>query len=221
MIHLYALLDAAAEVPPVQGLDDAQVEARRVDGVTAVVSALTRPVEASAQAAVRHGSVVDAVAARNDAVLPARFGTAFADEDALAAAVVSRSDELRTRLEHVRGCVELGVRARWDAEPAGETAEPPTTGREYLRARYARYARARELADRVHPPLAELSRDTRRVDGLATGGSVRAAYLVPDDAVDAFRARVEALERAHPGITLVCTGPWPPYSFATLGERHR
>ena len=41
-----------------------------------------------------------------------------------------------------------------------------------------------------------------------------AAYLVPRDGVDDFRGEVVKLERAHPDLALVCTGPWPPYSFA-------
>jgi hypothetical protein len=39
----------------------------------------------------------------------------------------------------------------------------------------------------------------------------RAAYLVDRAAVDAFRARAEALEA-------ICTGPWPPYSFAAAPD---
>ena len=42
-----------------------------------------------------------------------------------------------------------------------------------------------------------------------------AAYLVPEDGVAAFRDLVERLQKAHPELGIVCTGPWPPYSFAT------
>ena len=47
-----------------------------------------------------------------------------------------------------------------------------------------------------------------------------AAYLVPRDGVDDFRGHVVELERAHPDLALVCSGPWPPYSFAPRTEAH-
>ena len=43
-----------------------------------------------------------------------------------------------------------------------------------------------------------------------------AAYLIPRTNLDAFRARVQRLDDQHPALTFVCTGPWPPYSFATV-----
>jgi hypothetical protein len=217
VIHLYALLDADGDVPDVHGLDDACVVGHRADGVTAVVSELARPVEASTEAALRHGDVVEVLASRNDAVLPARFGTAFGGVHALEREVASRSERAREALERVRGCVELSVRARLSHVELPESR--PAAGRAYLEARHAIYERARRLADVVHAPLAELSREARWREALAAGGVARAAYLVPADAVAAFRSRVDALERAHPGVTLICTGPWPPYSFASLEER--
>jgi len=29
---------------------------------------------------------------------------------------------------------------------------------------------------------------------------------------------VRRLEAAHPDLPIVCTGPWPPYTFAANGE---
>jgi hypothetical protein len=43
---------------------------------------------------------------------------------------------------------------------------------------------------------------------------LRAAYLVDRDAVDRFVALVRRLEESHAHLNMVCTGPWPPYSFA-------
>jgi hypothetical protein len=30
-----------------------------------------------------------------------------------------------------------------------------------------------------------------------------------------FRETVHGLELAHPALSILCTGPWPPYSFAS------
>ena len=43
---------------------------------------------------------------------------------------------------------------------------------------------------------------------------LRAAYLVDRDGSAGFAAAVATHQRAHPHLRLLCTGPWPPYSFA-------
>jgi hypothetical protein len=50
---------------------------------------------------------------------------------------------------------------------------------------------------------------------------LRAAYLVERANVARFRALVERLQQQHPEIAVLCTGPWPPYSFVGSGEPHR
>ena len=40
------------------------------------------------------------------------------------------------------------------------------------------------------------------------------AYLVDRDGVDRFLASADVVAAAHGEVELVCTGPWPPHSFA-------
>jgi hypothetical protein len=75
--------------------------------------------------------------------------------------------------------------------------------------------RAEHVADELHRPLAALARAEVRSVASTPQLLLSASYLVPRDAVDAFRSAVRDLERSHPDLTLACTGPWPPYSFAT------
>ena len=63
----------------------------------------------------------------------------------------------------------------------------------------------------------ELSRASARFGG-ASSDLLQSAYLVPRQDADAFRDGVRRLEAAHPDLTIVCTGPWPPYTFAANGE---
>jgi hypothetical protein len=46
---------------------------------------------------------------------------------------------------------------------------------------------------------------------------LRVAYLVDRDDVEAFVALVRRLQDEHEDLALVCTGPWPPFSFAEGG----
>jgi hypothetical protein len=140
-------------------------------------------------------------------VLPVRFGTVVRDEAAVRAAVAAREEELAAGLDRVRGAVELALRveARALCRDAGHG---DGTGRGYLSAKAA----SARTAHSLHEPLAALA----RASALRPGRELlRAAYLVDRGAVDAFVALVRHLQGAHEEeLALVCTGPWPPFSFA-------
>ena len=143
----------------------------------------------TAEALLRHEAVVERLM-EDGPLLPMRFGSVTPDVNGWLAAEQAR---LSAALERVRGAVELGVRA---ADPG----PPAASGTEYLMRRAASTA----LGDRVHAALAGLARASVRVPKPPHVG----AYLVDRDAVEGFRARAGE----HEGV--VCTGPWPPYSFA-------
>ena len=95
-----------------------------------------------------------------------------------------------------------GTVAGWaDDNPSG------ATGAEYLRAK----AHRSEAARLLHEPLAFLARESVVQPGPEL---LRAAYLVDREAVDGFVGLVRRLQETHDGIRVLCTGPWPPYSFA-------
>jgi len=50
---------------------------------------------------------------------------------------------------------------------------------------------------------------------------LNATYLVLSDRAGEFAAVARALTRAHQGMGVGLTGPWPPYSFADHGGWHR
>ena len=63
-----------------------------------------------------------------------------------------------------------------------------------------------------------LARAATRTVGATPRLLLSGAYLVEPGELDAFRHRVGELEAEHAELTFVCTGPWPPYSFAPGGE---
>jgi hypothetical protein len=143
---------------------------------------------------------------RSAAILPVQLGRAFRDEAHLASAIEEQAGQLERSLEQVRGCVEFGLRM------TTEPAEPPEadSGAGYMRARLEQVRLQDDLVERLHEPLARLARATTLQ---RHAGGVTAAYLVARDDVAAFEAAAAMLERS-PDATVVCTGPWPPYSFA-------
>lgn len=213
MLYLYALTEHPAALPPALGIDDTPIAVERLDGIDAVVGVIDgQRVEPSEATILAHARVVDELAARNAAILPARFGRGYPDAAALQDAVRERADALAHALERVRGSVEIGLRVL--GEPPKEAATGGN-GRAYMLGRLDARQRAERLADELHAPLAALARAETRSVGPTPQLLLSASYLVPRDGVERFRAAVDELGQSHPDLTLACTGPWPPYSFAT------
>lgn len=184
MIHLYAFARGLRELE--EGL-----EARPFGRVVAVIGA-------SEPDPLQHGLVVERLIDRTEAVLPVRFGQRFESGDDLAGAIAPRLEALERQLDHVAGCVEVGVRI----VPRGEAADGED-GAAYMRARL----REQLAADEVHRALAAVARDSVQT-------SRDAGYLVARADIAAFSLAVERLLESQPALDVLCTGPWAPYSFA-------
>jgi hypothetical protein len=167
--------------------------------------------DVSPEALWRHEEVVEALMRDRD-LLPVRYGTRVKDESAAARAVADRYDELTAALDSVRGAVELSLRVLVHDEPAPAAA--PGSGTEYLRAKACSAAKHETAVKTLHEPLCILARASRRRSPRSPSEPLRAAYLVDRSAVESFTGLVARLQDANPEVRLLCTGPWPPYSFA-------
>jgi len=175
--------------------------------------------------------------------LPVRFGTVL-DAEGMLAILAERYVTLSADLTRLAGQVEIGLRILWDAEtqpgmqsagtsePPAPAADPSTSsghrpgdarpGTRYLLARSQEVAaerRRREAAQALEAwclaqlgPLAH-EHVTRL---LATPAMpVSAAFLTPRANMAAFFAAATQMRDERPDLTLVCTGPWPPYHFVS------
>jgi Gas vesicle synthesis protein GvpL/GvpF len=211
MIWVYGICDKPdLPAPQGPGLADAPLESLREGELLAVFTRHTDPVgDPAPEALWAHERVVERLM-DDRAVLPMRFGSRLEDEDALRRLLAERRLPLLAALARVAGRVELGVRAiERDSAPVATTV---ATGRDYLLAKL----RVGGLADELHEPLAELADEARRHPPRGAGELLRAAYLVDRSATARFRATVERLQARRDDVALLCTGPWPPYSF--VGE---
>lgn len=193
VLYVYAVL---AEAPRVTGVGLDGVPLRTVAGerLVAVVGDHTRTPELGDDQLCTHEALISRLMAEAP-VLPLRFGTTVADEEALRGWLRTNEDELMGSLEALDGAVELSVRADLDA--------------------------GGDLRERVHRALAERARRAILFPPAPGSGRLRAAYLVDGDHIEAFAAAVERLEKEL-AIELSCTGPWPPYSFVQASVfRHR
>ena len=199
MIWLYAICDRpeAPVPPPLSGLHE---------GSLLAVFGRRAHAAATIDALWEHERVVEGLMSERT-VLPARFGSTFESEDGVRRMLAEGRVRLLDLIARVRGRVELGVRvAALEREPVLAGA---TSGRDYLQ---AKLHTARQ-ASGIDGPLSELAVQTRRQPAYEADELLRASYLVERSAVPGFRATVERLQGAHPELAILCTGPWPAYSF--------
>ena len=212
MLYLYAFVPHQAGAVETTGIGEIRPTVVPLGTVAAVVADVEGAIDSREEHVLAHARVVDALAASNDAVLPVRFGRGFRDVDDLEQAVSRILPELEERLEDVKGCVELGLHVVAAPQPTAAAS----SGREYMQRRLRDLSHAEALAEEIYGPLAARARAATRTHGVGASALLRAAYLLPETHVAAFRAAVEEGQRAHPELAFACTGPWPPYSFAAL-----
>lgn len=226
MFYVYGIVDAPHFDSIMRGHLGAEIVAIACGGVAAAASALGRRVVPEPRAVWRHEHVLQALMRRH-AVLPLRFGTMTDDRETLRRAVAGLLPVLTRDFARLRGKVELALRikaAELGKDGSGPEADddrsrhPP--GTEYLRAKAALQRRRTTRQESVRAVENALRPYLDRYAAEATwdaddNGELKltASYLISRDDVGLFFDVVEQIRRAHPELSLSCTGPWAPYSF--------
>jgi hypothetical protein len=181
-----------------------------------------------------HNDVVFAAAGLST-VAPIRLVTIFADDESVGRHLEVSYDDLAAALDRVEGGREWSVKAyavRREAAPEPATAGGPRaeSGAAYLQRKKEAAAqrrsageRSRQLGDELHESIGRMTTAARRLapqDPRLSGRTepmvLNAAYLVPVEEGDGFRAAVQRVAEVHRDVVVEVEGPWPPYSFATL-----
>jgi hypothetical protein len=190
------------------------------------LAAVARAHDGVVRAAMEHGPVV-----------PVRLVTLFSDEAAVRALLRERGTDFEEALERLSGRTEWGVKVFADSRESGEGSAAAAPGEgggsgpgaSYLSRRRAtlgerdRVMRAAAgYGERLHERLATLAVALRRHglrSAMAPEGSgtllLNDAYLVDDRRFAAFRDAATA-DPGQAGVRVELTGPWPPYSFASV-----
>jgi gas vesicle protein GvpL/GvpF len=209
LLHAIAPRDALRE--PVAGLLGIDV-----DELTAWTSTWSEPRTVGRADLLRHHEMVMLVHERCEAVLPARFPTWLREAAAAEQLLRQRHAVLSAALANVAGRAELAVTIiPGTAEPVDEADTP---GRRYLRARQQAqrgYAVAQAVAEELTAALGEDVIE-RLVRPGPRGLGASLALLVPREQAFIVKQRLEATPLAD-DVRILVNGPWPPYSFASLG----
>jgi hypothetical protein len=222
-LYVYAVAELAEAAALGEGLTGEPLEVVRGGSVSAVVGRMTQPPEADAATLRAHDDVVRRLAGRCGALLPARFGSLAADEDALRAALADRAAEYAASLEHVRGREQMTLRVfSADAAPETDAPVPPAAapdpggpGARYLAARAQASGPSGipglpALLDRLAPLVSGQIVERHQAPPLVAS----VYHLVQRDSSGRYRDALRQAVEAAPGLRVVASGPWPPYAFA-------
>jgi hypothetical protein len=176
------------------------------------------------QAAVDHARVI-ADCFKMSTVLPFRFGTIFASDEALRRSVRSNQRNFLSNLSQLRGKTEMHIKVTLDdccreqlarALPVVDHA----VGREYLRDLHETASRQRErqtLArtlsmqmNRMFAPLAE-EVTCRKLDSGKMQLDV--SHLIDTRLVERYQNKFAAAKLLMRDCHMQLSGPWPPYHF--------
>jgi hypothetical protein len=173
-------------------------------------------------------------------VLPAQFATLFTSADSLRRFVLEHRQSIGGFLDGLGDRREWAVKGLFNSAEALRIADPkpPAVGAGEASSPGVRYfeekrrlsqlerdskVRLKEFCSRAATTLGNLSWASRerRCPAPGTGEAgvdvlVNWAFLLSPSSIRDFRAALDLLNREDPipGLSLVLTGPWPPYSFA-------
>jgi hypothetical protein len=229
IICVYAL----ASPPPARlrlaGVAGERLRVIAISRIAAVVGEVRRAPAPSVRNLRRHAAVVEAIAGRVPAILPARFGTTVVDPEELRFILTSRAATLRRRLRAVRGRCQMTIRLLAPSESESDdaplasrstvtgrtrlrVASGTTQGTQYLRRRMAMEASARAIPgfEPIRGAVRRFVKD-ERVERRA--GIVTVNHLISRASAPRYTAAVERAA-AEQHLRLMVSGPLAPYAFA-------
>jgi hypothetical protein len=232
-LYVYCLGDELREAAfeGVSGVGRAAVRLLALGRVSAVVSEAGEEPSAVTEENLLAHNRVNAAALAHTTPLPCRFGTRAAPER-LAEYAAANAAALLAALARVRGRVEMSVKLLEKSEGGGQKAEEANEDagvvaagrgtafllrkqRELLGAEEER-RRAEVLGAWLAAGVSGLARETAARVSPSEAIVVRAAHLVERADVGEYSARLRALAAERPGLRLLTSGPWPPYSFSDM-----
>jgi hypothetical protein len=219
ILYIYALVDEEPAAPLGEGIAGEPLRLIRHGRILAVAGDLAERPRPETTILKRQDEVVRRLAEIFAALLPARFGEAFATETALVERIGPLREDLAAALALVRGCVQMTLRVFGEPEPAAGGAREEDfaagPGARYLEARRREHERGRSLPE-IEPlrealrPLLRAERIERHEAGRLLG---TAYHLVPRAETGAYLTALAANKDRLGGRRVAASGPWPPYAF--------
>lgn len=216
----------------VTGIQGNQIFLYPASDLAVIVSEYSSSETLNQQAGVEHARVI-ADCFKNSTVLPFRFGTVFADDEALRRSIRSNQRQFLTNIERLRGKAEMHLKVVLDdccKEQARRYAPVPVVhavGKAYLSnlrenaaLQRERQTKARAITVQMHrmfAPLAEEVTCRRTEPGKML---LDIAHLIDSAHVERYLNKYSSTSLLMKDCHMQLSGPWPPYHFVHRLTHH-
>jgi hypothetical protein len=230
-LYVYCLVEGIDVLEgPILGISGAPVRVLKTEDLSMLVSDLDADsVLVTSENALTHAAVVRSVLDRTTP-LPFRFGTVVTELQ-LQGYLSTHKMALESKLESVRGSVEMSIKIIWENFVAQQPQSQDKTqageqgaGTMFLAEKRLRIlgdehraAEASKISTWLHETLSELLGDEHVTLRPADRLVVSAAHLIERGQIGQYREKVAEMRRNRPDLHFLSSGPWPPYSFANIG----
>ena len=158
-------------------------------------------------------------------VLPFRFSTCFADDDALRRTVRSNQRHFQANVERLRGKAEMHLKVLVDDTCPGNSARNMTVGHAYLQSlresasrQRERQSKARALSVQMHRMFLPIEEEItcKRMDSGKMLLDI--AHLIDGKTVERYQNKYSSATVSMKDCRMQLSGPWPPYHFVHRGQ---
>ncbi|MGA8530534.1 MAG: GvpL/GvpF family gas vesicle protein [Acidobacteriaceae bacterium] len=215
----------------VTGVQGNQIFLYPASDLAVIVSEYSPSEKFTQQAGVEHARVI-ADCFKTSTVLPFRFGTIFADDEALRRSIRSNQRQFITNIERLRGKAEMHLKVMLDdcckEQPRRYVAEAlPTVGKAYLSnlrenatLQRERQTKARAVTVQMHRMFLPLAEEVtcRRMDPGKMLLDI--AHLIDSTCVERYQNKYSSASLLMKDCQMQLSGPWPPYHFVHRLTHH-
>jgi hypothetical protein len=195
-VSLYAVVpthEALAQRKALRGL--------RLVACGPVAAVVGKPTQEVPRAALRHDRGVGRALEACASVVPFRLGLVLEPKAELPHVLKVNLPTLSRYLARFRGRVEMSFKVKLAAPPSGEPLRLPFS------------------LERFHALAPEPPDRREQVKRTPTARIFEGSYLVSRQDIEHFWSAVHEIQQACPGLPLVGSGPWAPYSFCDFALR--
>ena len=173
------------------------------------------------KAAVDHARVISDCF-KLSTVLPFRFGTVFADDEALRKSIRSNQRQFLANVERLRGKAEMHLKVLLDdcCREQGAPVPLDRVGKEYLSSlresatrQRERQTKARAVSVQMHRMFSPLDEEIscRRMDSGKMLLDI--AHLIDHKGIERYQNKYSSASQQLKDCHMQLSGPWPPYHF--------
>jgi len=215
----------------VTGIQGNQIFLYPASDLAVIVSEYSPSQTLTSQAGVEHARVISDCF-KTSTVLPFRFGTVFADDEALRRSIRSNQRQFITNIERLRGKAEMHLKVMLDDCCREQIRryvpqDLPTTGKAYLSnlrenaaLQRERQTKARAVTVQMHRMFLPLAEEVscRRVESGKMLLDI--AHLIDSSGVERYQNKYSSASLLMKDCQMQLSGPWPPYHFVHRLTHH-